>query len=135
MLLTGKTLDLRYSFDFSDKSILLSGVSGTGKSYFMDLCKDALGDDACLITYRMFEGDSVDSVLPDIRRRLSVKRKVALLDNAELYLYQDLLELALSNFDYVVVAIRDLSKAKLFRFVRYKVQYSESTLVFKRERK
>lgn len=104
--------------DFTNKVCILHGNSATGKSYLFKLLNSYYMDDAMLI-------DSGDLGKTGVSKIVDSNYKLLMLDNADLYLTEQLLRQYLNYADTVLIAMHNPYELKLNDIGYYSCFYKE----------
>lgn len=93
---------LKVNLKFDDKLCVLTGNSGTGKTYVLNILESCAMNQG--ITHRAIDNRS-ENDSPDMIAQLCKGKDLVLLDNADLYLTEELLKRICSNAKQVIVSI------------------------------
>lgn len=128
-----KSLDINMNYSgvqinaiFNNKLNMLSGFSGTGKTFLMGavelFCRN--NKIACAVCdYR------TQDITPDTIKDLCENANVILLDNADLYLNNDILEWIREKDKFAIICMKKTSKIDMRGVTEYIVRYENLNLI------
>lgn len=125
------TINMNYSgvqikANFNNKLNMLSGFSGTGKTFLMGAVELFCRNNKIAYAVCDYRTQDIDS---DKIKALCEKADVILLDNADLYLSNDILEWFRKNNKFIIMCMKKNSKIDMCGVTEYLVRYENLNLI------
>ncbi len=119
-----------FDVNIQDKINLFTGYSGTGKTFAFGAIQEYLKSNNVSTIY--FDYRQVDYTTEQLIS-LCKNREVVILDNADLYTTQELLDYLINSNKIIMFSIKNRYKYRFKAFGTYDINYENTRLVIRRK--